>query len=147
MSEDPLFADVLSEELHAIDLRRAFRPDHVPVEEAFQADLRPIATQPPADETPKDRHEREDIERARFDLAMRKAALDRDLVGLAISGGGIRSATFSLGILQGLGRMNLLKRIDYLSTVSGGGYIGSWLAAWIRREGTGPEPPPETVER
>ena len=30
--------------------------------------------------------------------------------------------------------MGLLTRIDYLSTVSGGGYIGGWLAAWIRRE-------------
>src|SRR5262249_44863655 len=52
-------------------------------------------------------------------------ALKKDLVGLAISGGGIRSATFSLGILQGLASFRLLGRFDYLSTVSGGGYIGS----------------------
>jgi len=56
-------------------------------------------------------------------------------VGLAFSGGGIRSATFNLGILQGLARYNLLQRIDYISTVSGGGYIGSWLISWIRRSG------------
>jgi hypothetical protein len=62
-------------------------------------------------------------------------ALNMDLVGLAFSGGGIRSATFNLGILQGLASLGLLKRFDYLSTVSGGGYIGSWLAAWIKREG------------
>lgn len=55
------------------------------------------------------------------------------LVGLAFSGGGIRSATFNLGILQALSRLKLLTRIDYLSTVSGGGYIGAWLAAWIYR--------------
>src|SRR5262249_34079172 len=48
-------------------------------------------------------------------------------LGLALSGGGIRSATFNLGILQGLAQFDLLKYIDYLSTVSGGGYIGSWL--------------------
>jgi len=53
---------------------------------------------------------------------------------LCLSGGGIRSATFGLGILQGLARLNLLKQFDYLSTVSGGGYIGSWLTAWIHRE-------------
>jgi predicted acylesterase/phospholipase RssA len=41
---------------------------------------------------------------------------------------------FNLGVLQTLAQNGLLKRIDYLSTVSGGGYIGSWLAAWIRRE-------------
>jgi hypothetical protein len=57
------------------------------------------------------------------------------LAGLAISGGGIRSATFGLGVIQALAHLDLLKRFDYLSTVSGGGYIGSWLAAWIKREG------------
>ena len=54
-------------------------------------------------------------------------------VGFAFSGGGIRSATFNLGILQGLSRAGLLDKIDYLSTVSGGGYIGSWLISWILR--------------
>ena len=54
---------------------------------------------------------------------------------LCISGGGIRSATFGLGILQGLARCGLLDKFHYLSTVSGGGYIGSWLSAWINRDG------------
>ena len=54
------------------------------------------------------------------------------LTGLAFSGGGIRSATFNLGVLQGLAKLGLLNRFDYLSTVSGGGYIGSWLSTWIR---------------
>lgn len=53
---------------------------------------------------------------------------------LCFSGGGIRSATFNLGILQGLARHNLLDKFDYLSTVSGGGYVGSWLSSWIHRE-------------
>ena len=60
-----------------------------------------------------------------------KEILD-DLTGLALSGGGIRSATFSLGIMQALARNGLLEKFDYLSTVSGGGYIGSaitWLAS------------------
>jgi hypothetical protein len=60
---------------------------------------------------------------------------DHGLVGLAFSGGGIRSATFNLGIIQGIAEKGLLKQIDYLSTISGGGYIGSWLTAWIRRQG------------
>jgi len=58
-----------------------------------------------------------------------------DLVGLAFSGGGIRSATFNLGVVQALAARDLLRSVDYLSTVSGGGYIGSWLTAWIRRVG------------
>ncbi|MET0256523.1 MAG: hypothetical protein ABW193_12040 [Luteibacter sp.] len=46
-------------------------------------------------------------------------------IGLALSGGGIRSATFCLGLLRALARNKVLHRVDYLSTVSGGGYIGS----------------------
>lgn len=57
--------------------------------------------------------------------------------GLAFSGGGNRSATFNLGILQALAEKRLLRRVDYLSTVSGGGYAGSWLSALIRRQGDG----------
>jgi hypothetical protein len=62
-----------------------------------------------------------------------RRAQGADLVGLALSGGGIRSATFNLGVLQGLADLDLLRRVDYLSSVSGGGYIGSWLAAWCKR--------------
>ena len=57
-----------------------------------------------------------------------------NLIGLAFSGGGIRSATFNLGILQSLADLGILRFFDYLSTVSGGGYIGSWLSAWIWHE-------------
>lgn len=55
------------------------------------------------------------------------------LAGLAFSGGGIRSATFNLGILQALASKSMLGTFDYLSTVSGGGYIGGWLSAWLHR--------------
>jgi hypothetical protein len=55
------------------------------------------------------------------------------LMGLCFSGGGIRSASFNLGILQGLAQNKLLKCFDYLSSVSGGGYIHQWLAAWSKR--------------
>ena len=53
---------------------------------------------------------------------------------LCLSGGGIRSATFALGVLQSLARRGLLGKFDYLSTVSGGGYIGSWLSSWYLRQ-------------
>ena len=78
---------------------------------------------------------------------------------LCLSGGGIRSAIFGLGILQGLAKHDLLCTFDYLSTVSGGGYVGGWLTAWIKNHSGGvkavagelkrrpestlnPEPPP-----
>ncbi|MBS1218808.1 MAG: hypothetical protein H6R21_1941, partial [Proteobacteria bacterium] len=56
---------------------------------------------------------------------------ERPLTGLAFSGGGIRSATFNLGITQALAELRLLRQFDYLSCVSGGGYIGGWLSAFI----------------
>ena len=52
---------------------------------------------------------------------------------LCLSGGGIRSATVALGFLQACDRLALLKKFDYLFTVSGGGYIGGWLTALIHR--------------
>jgi len=57
----------------------------------------------------------------------------RPFSALCISGGGIRSATFALGALQGMADRGFLGEFDYLSTVSGGGYIGGWLTAWIQR--------------
>ena len=58
----------------------------------------------------------------------RDAAFKHDgLVAVALSGGGIRSATFNLGVLQVLATRGILDRVDYLSTVSGGGYAGCCL--------------------
>jgi len=61
-------------------------------------------------------------------------AKDAAFWALAISGGGIRSASFGLGVMQALVAESLLKKIDYLSTVSGGGYIGSALT-WFLKKG------------
>jgi len=60
--------------------------------------------------------------------------LPRNTVGLALSGGGIRSSTFALGVLQALAEKNRLRDIDFLSTVSGGGFIGSFLGRLFTRE-------------
>jgi hypothetical protein len=62
-----------------------------------------------------------------------EAPADLRPLGLALSGGGIRSATFNLGVLQTLARLDVLRRMDYLSTVSGGGYIGSCLSSLLSR--------------
>jgi Patatin-like phospholipase len=64
-------------------------------------------------------------------------SLKEKRAALCISGGGIRSATFGLGVLQGLARCGLLDKFHYLSTVSGGGYIGSWLSAWVKNDPNG----------
>jgi hypothetical protein len=62
---------------------------------------------------------------------------ERGLAALCLSGGGIRSAVFSLGVAQELARRGLLQRFDYLSTVSGGGYFGGFLSAWSHRHPRG----------
>lgn len=51
--------------------------------------------------------------------------------GFAISGGGIRSASFGLGVMQALVTCDKLKKIDYMSTVSGGGYVRAALT-WAK---------------
>ena len=56
-----------------------------------------------------------------------------NVVGLALSGGGIRSSAVCLGVLQALNHHDLIRRIDYLSTVSGGGYIGCSFTATMTR--------------
>ncbi len=80
----------------------------------------------------------------RHDLLTRLHEAKRSAI--CFSGGGIRSATFGLGVLQGLAahsredrdRPQLLGQFDYLSTVSGGGYLGSWFSAWAARKDPGP---------
>ncbi|HWK11794.1 MAG TPA: patatin-like phospholipase family protein [Vicinamibacterales bacterium] len=81
-----------------------------------------------------------------------RAHADAGHTALCFSGGGIRSASFNLGVLQGLAEAGILDTVDYLSTVSGGGYIGGWFSAWRLRAAqrgdrdpcvqltTGPEP-------
>lgn len=58
-------------------------------------------------------------------------AVPQNLKGLAFPGGGIRSATFHLGLLQAMQTMGRLSEMDYLSTVSGGSYIAGWLAGHL----------------
>lgn len=66
--------------------------------------------------------------------------------GLALSGGGIRSATFCLGVLTALARRNLLPQFDYLSTVSGGGYLGAFLTTFLSNENASLAMPDATYE-
>jgi Patatin-like phospholipase len=66
-----------------------------------------------------------------YDVARCRAA-----TGLCLSGGGIRSATFNLGALQALSRHGRISKLDYLSSVSGGGYIHQFLANWIYKAGS-----------
>ncbi len=61
-------------------------------------------------------------------------AVSQDRIGFALSGGGIRSATFCLGVFQRLAQSELLGKIDYISSVSGGGYFASFLGRLFHRD-------------
>ena len=60
---------------------------------------------------------------------------DQPPFGIALSGGGIRSATLNLGVLEVLNACQILKRADYLSSVSGGGYIAGYVHAHLNKDG------------
>lgn len=55
--------------------------------------------------------------------------------GIAMSGGGIRSATINLGILKTLNKFGILQKADYISTVSGGGYTHAYVQGTVKQEG------------
>jgi len=65
------------------------------------------------------------IVNARREILGLPSSEKKGAVGLALSGGGIRSACYSLGVIQALKELNLWKEIDYLSSVSGGGYAAA----------------------
>ncbi len=137
-----LFSAVLEAELRDIERRRELlsaRAEAAPPESSSSQQGEERAEVPLADEPIEPRTEANPVIRQADEEGkerqVQESALGMKLTGLALSGGGIRSATFALGVLQGLASRGLLRRFDYLSTVSGGGYIGSWLAAWIQREG------------
>lgn len=77
-------------------------------------------------------------ERRKLTEGTRGAAPDARPIGLALSGGGIRSATFNLGVLQQLAGLHALRHVDYVSTVSGGGYIGSCFSSFLSHNAESP---------
>jgi hypothetical protein len=71
----------------------------------------------------------------------RKAAgvdVKQPTIALCFSGGGLRAATLGVGILQGLEEKGLLKKVDYLSTVSGGSYAAAWYVTHLLPPVSGP---------
>lgn len=78
---------------------------------------------------------RRKLERPEIPTIDVKPTTDHELVGLALSGGGVRCAAFCMGALQGLDSARLINRLDYLSTVSGGGYIGSAMTLAMSKDG------------
>ncbi len=74
----------------------------------------------------------EAITSKRTKLGQNTDNIQENLIGIALSGGGVRSATINLGFLQAMNKMGLFKQADYISSVSGGGYIGSYIHSKLR---------------
>ncbi len=132
MPSPVLLYTVLTEEFESQGLKPPFPREAL--EEQFQRRLPELDAQLGTlrQSDPEEYERRLDAERVKLFYAW----LHRNNVrrsALCFSGGGIRSATFGLGLVQGLARRRLLGQFDYLSTVSGGGYLGSWLTGWIYR--------------
>ena len=106
-------------------------PIQIGIERPFKARAQ-SGEDPAYDETLKVRDDINRAERAHIAQRRQKAdhvsAPDENGIGLALSGGGIRSATFCLGVVQTLAARKLFSQFDYLSTVSGGGYLGSFMS-------------------
>ena len=97
------------------------------------------------DELKKDIEARAEIEHRRFILSGLELKTDERpdleddtgthdlLIGLSLSGGGIRSATFSLGVIRSLAKRGFLQPFDFISSVSGGGFASAWLAGYAAR--------------
>ena len=124
------FDDVLREELRLVKWRRKVLFPRI-VDRIFHKEPKKIEMTDPDPDPPAEEEKGSD----KAVEEQRENALKEHLAGLAFSGGGIRSASFAIGMLQGLASLKLLNWFDYLSTVSGGGYAGGWLAAWLKREG------------
>jgi hypothetical protein len=117
-----------------IDEFRALHPDEKYLKEFLDTHRAP--PRPDLKDAKGEDHEAERRALAAYYEAVhkfRKNDKEPGQTALCLSGGGIRSAAFALGVLQALAHLKLLSKFDYLSTVSGGGYIGGWLSAWAAR--------------
>jgi hypothetical protein len=135
------FNDVLAVELHAVNERRRLRPDEKHHRSHAREPIRKLKPGEPHDIGDHKRAESDSLPEPTKTPKMSVDALNPDIqsmrarpipctaVGIALSGGGIRSAAFSLGALQALDFHHVIVHTDYISTVSGGGYIGACVTA------------------
>jgi predicted acylesterase/phospholipase RssA len=124
------FHEIFGEEIKGINQRRRrFGRDEIALEIEPHANSRSDSDHSSRMGSPRSGTVREQHStRTEGEPTLRPTA-NSHVVGLALSGGGVRSASFCLGALQALNQAGVLKNVDYLSTVSGGGYVGTSLSA------------------
>jgi hypothetical protein len=114
---------------HVLPLWKVLAEEYAQVKDGWRTELAGSKVLDDPDAT--DRRKLQEV----LAIAHGRAKSGDGLAALCFSGGGIRSATFNLGTLQGLAAAGVLPRFDYVSSVSGGGYLSSWLAGWLHRSG------------
>lgn len=135
------FAEVFRDELRLLRQANPAHPDggvRLDLADADDAIAAARAMPPPregAGENPEDRKYWVAWDAATSSLYDAVGKADQPLSALCLSGGGIRSASFNLGVIQAFAKRGWLPTFDYLSSVSGGGYIAGWLQAWMARWG------------
>src|SRR6266511_3710441 len=128
------FHEIFKEDVQAINQRRRqLHRCEVELELESRADTNPNSESDPAPASSGSLSPQDQADIRSGGEPIVRPTAKSGLAGLALSGGGIRSASFCLGALQALDKACVLKKIDYLSTVSGGGYIGTSLSAAMSR--------------
>lgn len=110
------------------DGKSTYNPDASITSSNFAVSVQSAVWRPAGGNETFKKAEQDAIEKRRLHYSVHR---DGSATGIALSGGGIRSATFSLGVMAALARRDLLKQFDYLSTVSGGGYAGCFLTSLL----------------
>jgi hypothetical protein len=141
-SERPIMLyEVLLEEYKLLGILNASEANEVTTYRSDRGKFYKIKPLLKAEKLPtKEKQEQFDLrQKRRFEVLAKlrevfhRVTATKPVAALCLSGGGIRSATFSLGVIQSLAKRELLDKFHYLSSVSGGGYTASWLSAWIKR--------------
>jgi predicted acylesterase/phospholipase RssA len=60
--------------------------------------------------------------------------VQREKLGLALSGGGFRASLFHLGVLRRMAELDILRDVEVLSTVSGGSVVGALYVLFLKKQ-------------
>lgn len=119
----------IDKEIRRIKDRREGQEKSVKAKNAAGLKEEPVREDDQTKKEPPEHHLNGD--RDRYGLYSVLPSTQAGLMGLTLSGGGIRSATFNLGLLQAICNNDMLEKVDYISTVSGGGYIGTCMTTLL----------------
>lgn len=132
--------------LALLGLALAVRTSDLGRREETGADEADVADVAEADEAEADEADEADVAMVRSEAPWPPTPRGESRRGVCLSGGGIRSASFSLGALQAL-RTSSMGHVDHLTSVSGGGYLAAAWASMSEGRDAPPFAPGSAEER